>query len=513
MEINVRKGGDEVDRPIYPGKKEVFLKREDIKKSNSLFENFHGKMNHGSRRLKMSKYKRYVRAAVLGIIAASIVGLSSYMVWSQEKEFAGVTLDVQVHAGHKQLEPIWERIPEFERQTGMKINLIRAPWADIYPKVLRDVKLGGHKYDIVEVSEAMSRTMIPYVAPIGPLLKEEGVDVKKWINQWSQFSRQYFIYEGEVVFYPFYTGAQTGYYRKSLLEDPKEKEAFKKQFGYELQPPRTMQELLDIARFFTRDLDGDGETDLWGLVIPGDWDAAENIFEDEVFRAGLRLFDEKFNWMWGPAHPENNETIEKIAQYNQDLVRKWKVTPSAILGMGDIEAIQWYLDGRAAMVMTWLYFAWKDVISAERISQIGETGDFLFPSWKSGAGGFGSCWVRAINKNTPDKKAAFEFLKWANSDENILLALREGPGAFVPASIAAAKIGADEELIPPACSKSFEVLEWVAVRSVPVVESCRNILRRYHESLLMGQITPKEFVTRTGKEAQQLLKEAGVIKD
>ena len=41
-------------------------------------------------------------------------------------------------------------------------------------------------------------------------------------------------------------------YRKDWFEDPKEKEAFKAKYGYDLDVPKTYKELRDIAEFFYR---------------------------------------------------------------------------------------------------------------------------------------------------------------------------------------------------------------------------------------------------------------------
>src|SRR5260370_24287751 len=41
-------------------------------------------------------------------------------------------------------------------------------------------------------------------------------------------------------------------YRKDWFEDPKEKEAFKAKYGYELKVPETWAQLRDIAEFFYR---------------------------------------------------------------------------------------------------------------------------------------------------------------------------------------------------------------------------------------------------------------------
>ena len=52
------------------------------------------------------------------------------------------------------------------------------------------------------------------------------------------------------------------HYRHDLLTDPEEMAAFKEKYGYDLSTPKTWQQYLDIARFFTRpeqNLYGSGE--------------------------------------------------------------------------------------------------------------------------------------------------------------------------------------------------------------------------------------------------------------
>jgi len=58
-------------------------------------------------------------------------------------------------------------------------------------------------------------------------------------------------------------------YRKDLFDDPAEQAAFERRFGYRLRPPQNWKELKDVAAFFTRDLDGDGNSDLFGTSLEG----------------------------------------------------------------------------------------------------------------------------------------------------------------------------------------------------------------------------------------------------
>jgi multiple sugar transport system substrate-binding protein len=73
--------------------------------------------------------------------------------------------------------------------------------------------------------------------------------------------------DGHHYFLPFHANVQIGYYRKNLFEDPQEQAAFKAKYGYELAAPKTMQEVEDIATFFTRPAQSlYGLTSNWGSV-------------------------------------------------------------------------------------------------------------------------------------------------------------------------------------------------------------------------------------------------------
>lgn len=80
-------------------------------------------------------------------------------------------------------------------------------------------------------------------------------------------------------------------YRKDLLDDPKEKAAFKEKYGYELQVPKTMEQMANVTTFFTRP-----KEDFYGLVAGG----ARGVCCGQEFMTYLkcfnaRIFDEKGN--------------------------------------------------------------------------------------------------------------------------------------------------------------------------------------------------------------------------
>src|SRR5690606_38567767 len=81
--------------------------------------------------------------------------------------------------------------------------------------------------------------------------------------------------------------------RKDLMEHPQERAAFKRKYGRELEPPKTLQEMRDIAEFFTRKK---GET-LAGEKLTSDFAG----FVKEGAQAGSAFEEVRYDFMqqWG----------------------------------------------------------------------------------------------------------------------------------------------------------------------------------------------------------------------
>jgi multiple sugar transport system substrate-binding protein len=93
---------------------------------------------------------------------------------------------------------------------------------------------------------------------------------------------------------PIQSNVLTVSYRKDLFNDPKNKEDFKKQFNRDLGIPQTMDEYLDIAKFFTRDTNNDGKIDLYGTTLMGKKHEANFVdFKSFLSNFGGTVFDDK----------------------------------------------------------------------------------------------------------------------------------------------------------------------------------------------------------------------------
>ena len=438
---------------------------------------------------------------------------------SKQKQFKGVVLDVCNMSGWTCTAPIWDKLDEFEKLTGIKVRLNDFPYDDLVRKEALESAMHTGAFDVLQVdSPAQLANIGPYAVPLDEYIE------KTWgLEDWKRdsFEDQIFLstWEGKIVGVPIIAGAQIIFYRKQLFEDPKEKKAFKAKYGYELQPPRTLGEMRDIANFFTRDTDGDGTTDLWGLVFPGDKIFGTCIIYGQFLAADVELWDNAWRCQWDATHPAKRLTGMEIAKLWYDFVNVDKVTSRGVVGKAHYDVMETYYAGKAAMVMSWLHDWWNQVQWPEVVNKIGETGSALIPSYLGGIRGPSpsllGVWFWAISMDSDNKDAAWEFIKWVNSDEiaKYMITPQEGiKGSFLPARKSIAKWAAEQGYCPPATVQDSMRIQCREPVPPEIGVAQFEIFGSYVERLLNGDITPEQFVDETAKEINELMEKAGYWK-
>lgn len=437
---------------------------------------------------------------------ATAFGLTAMVIAAPSAVAQNTTIKVLVSSGHQQFNPVWERLDDFEAESGIHVELDKVNTVDVESKALQDLRLGGCTYDNLEILDGAMANIAPLMANLEPFIEKGGTDVAAFKDQFASWSVNAATFEGKLKYHPFYSGAKAIAYRKDLFEDPENQAQFKERFGYEFPlPPKTPKELLDLAAFFTRG-------DMWGLVFSGAGDSAETTFADLAFRAGIDGYtDHNNNAMWGPKNPDNQAPVITAARYLQDLVRKHKVAPPEVTGMGTGEAVSFYSAGNAAMVYDTIYLSWAEFNADNVISVIGESGSFEPPSFKAGEGGIPFWWARGIPECSDNKEAAWKFMQWVMSDENLKLALTEGLGVFVPTNKDMLQWSVEQGVLPKGVADAVTSAKVYTI--TPSTGQIRkSLVLPEVEKLLQNALTPEEFAEVTGEIVQEELERAGLAK-
>ncbi len=186
------------------------------------------------------------------LITVLLIGGALTLDVKGEKPFEGVKVTVLVHSGH-QAVPWYEYADDIKEKYGIELVVVEAPPEEIYTKALLGIKSKPAKYDIIQFNSAFIAELEPYLLPLDEFIirnpGESGVafgDIlpafRLYQNMWKGKIYSLTI-DGDIFFF---------YYRADLFNCPMEKEAFKAKYGYDLAPPRTWDQFLDVAEFFTR---------------------------------------------------------------------------------------------------------------------------------------------------------------------------------------------------------------------------------------------------------------------
>ena len=183
------------------------------------------------------------------------------------KKYAGAEITIVWEAGLQSLDPLNFSGPKWEELTGIKVKVIEVTTSEMFTKILQEHRAGSGAYDALNVIPSWMPDLVRAGA-LEPL--DSFVDKYGFRDELQNIAPTYrdnqMTVDGKIYGFPDDGDLFILYYRKDLFESPKEMAAFKAKYGYELGPPETWDQVLDIAAFFRRDTDGDGTIDMWGYA-------------------------------------------------------------------------------------------------------------------------------------------------------------------------------------------------------------------------------------------------------
>lgn len=331
------------------------------------------------------------------------------------------------------IKPAIDRTADFEKEhPDIKIEWLELPYAELHEKQFLEASMGAGALDMA-MTDA---TGIPplknsgMMLPLNKFVERDFGSVEAWNERFYWLNEIDLDGEGNVLFVPFHANVPFGVYRKDLFEDPKEKANFKAKYGYDLAPPETWEQVRDVARFFTRDLDGDGEIDQWGITwqAASDWVGGMWISVASSFGMSMELLDEQGRVALGvEGHPAREGAL-KGSQYWYDLMYKDKCMPPFLITIGVPEQWEMWKAGKIAMSIDF----WGDYWAHPDLKIPGEVGSFVAPLAPGAtAGHWGSWWTVAGFKEAKNHEAIWEIIKWLTSKE-IQAAMSEGSGQGSP---------------------------------------------------------------------------------
>jgi multiple sugar transport system substrate-binding protein len=306
----------------------------------------------------------------------------------------------------------------FEKQSGIKLDIQSAPFLQYADKVFADAATKAGSYDLVYVEPNRYGDLdnAGYLTDLTAWVKKYNPALNDMI---APQNRVWAIYNGKYVGLPTDGDVFILYYRKDLLNDPKEQTAFKAKYGRALRPPKTYDEYNDLLAFFTRP-----DQNLYGAV---EWRVKGVTywwFWQRLWSAGGTYF-----------RPDMSAAINSAAGVKAltDLKAMNAYMPKDVLSYGYTETVAAMTNGSAFSNITWPA-AGKNVSDPKTSKTVGKWAYTTVPGYivkgkpnprTMSAPSYGLI-VSAHAK--ADKEAAYLYAQWMTSPENQILADKNGAG-------------------------------------------------------------------------------------
>ena len=434
-----------------------------------------------------------IRSLMGGAALAALLafgGASGASAWSLEeaaKPYAGTTVDVVflLRPGYEAAEAM---LPEFEKKTGIKVNIIKHPYENALGEQVRDFVAGGDLdialIDLVWIGNFAENGWIEPIEKFtsNPDLADPALD----IDDFFPLVLNAFGGWGDTIYgLPFDNYSGLLFYNKCMLE----------QAGFS-GPPATWADLKDV---YGPKLTGDGKH-AFALQSKRNETQSADSFARVLWPFGGSFLDADFK--------SNLMSAESQAglKFRQDLMQ---YMPDGIVSYDHAETVNALAQGDVAMITEWsaFYATLKNKDTSKIVDCLAIAPEPKGPAGRKPAlGGFS---LAVASQASDDEQAAsWLFIQWVTSKANAKEYLERGG---VPARQSVYKLPgiAEKYDFVPALVESWQegvpefrprFAEWPEIT---------EIVQEWGTKIMLGEVSTEEGAKILGERMEAVLEEAG----
>lgn len=242
---------------------------------------------------------------------------------------------IEIDAGHNENPFKWEA--EALKQKGLEFEIIGLPFVGQYEKIVSELIANSGAFDLMVFPPMFLGDFVAkgFLRPLDDFAQKYDPQLADVIPAYRDPTLKK---QGKLYALPYDGDTHMLYYRKDLFEDPKEREAFKAKYGYDLAPPKTWKEFMDIAEFFTR------PPELYGTAFYGQRGFSYAWWVDIWAGMGGKWFDDQMN-----ATINDQAGVDALKL----LIDMKRFSPPDVLSYGYPELRDAFMQGKVAMIIQW----------------------------------------------------------------------------------------------------------------------------------------------------------------
>jgi multiple sugar transport system substrate-binding protein len=437
----------------------------------------------------LMKLKRLLCSAALtgAMVTGAIADNHEWSLKKAAEPYAGTTVDVVflLRPGYEAIEAM---LPEFESETGIKVNVIKHPYENALGEQVRDFVAGGDLdialIDLVWIGNFAEND---WILPIENFTSNADItDPDLDIDDFFPLVLNAFGgWNGTIYGLPFDNYSGLLFYNRCMLEEA----------GFD-GPPETWA---DLKNTYGPALTKDGKY-AFALQSKRNETQSADSFARMLWPFGGSFLDADFK------SNLNSEESQAGLKFRQDLMQ---YMPDGIVAYDHAETVNGFAQGDVAMITEWSAF-YSTVVSPET-SSIADCVE-IAPEPKGPAGrkpalgGFSLAVASQADEN--EQAAAWLFIQWATSKANAREYLERGG---VPARQSAYEDSALAETYKfvPALVESWQegvpefrprFAEWPEIT---------EIVQEWGTKIMLGEVTTEEGAQEIGTRMEAVLEDAG----
>jgi multiple sugar transport system substrate-binding protein len=346
--------------------------------------------------------KRPFRLKTIALAFASTLFILIFLASCGQNRGDGKQLTLAVNAGVEG-DALKQAARDYEAQTGVRVNIVEFPYSNLFDKELVDLSAHTGAYDLIMLDDPWFPRFAEgeFLTDLTPLYRKRnmaGPDDDFVPSSLALCRHPYST--GALYALPYLGNSQLFFYRKDIFEK------------YNLKAPATWDDVLQSARTISeREMTGaPGGGRLYGYVMrAAQGNAAVADFMPIFWAFGAEMFDAQ-------GRPSVNSP-EGVAALKL-MLELGKSAPPGYSSFNADEVSAHLLQGTAAMSINWP--AWIAAFSDPAKSKvIGKMAFTTMPgALKPGQAEIGN-WLISIPRDARNAEAAFDFLMWVTSAEQL----------------------------------------------------------------------------------------------
>jgi multiple sugar transport system substrate-binding protein len=347
-------------------------------------------------------------AATLAVFALGSADVSAWSLEEAAAPYKGATIRT-VGEALPPLEAMDKLKSEFEKRTGIEVVIEMYEHSEAVNKVMLDLNSKRGRYDFILqphrelgrfVESGHLEALEKYMSD--KKLRDPSFNPEKQLypSLWKEIS----WYDGKVYGFPFTALTMYMWYRKDLLNDPKERSGFKAKYGYDLKPASNWKEYTDIAQWFNRPEKGFYGTALQGKRHEALWYEWLNF----LYSFGGDMLDTKSGSECGPVIVNSPEAVASLEYYKSLMA----YSPADTLNYTWDDVMALMQQGKVYELIMWNDATYAVAEDHDASTVAGKMGFDLVPQGDGGKVGQVEGWTYLVPTYSKNKQAAYLFIQW-----------------------------------------------------------------------------------------------------